>query len=277
MMINSAAGHLAMRYGIGGPNLAVTSACATSSHAVEVAALYLRAGKADVILAGGAEAAVGHLGLSGFCAARALSTRNDAPEKASRPFDKDRDGFVLGEGAGIVVLEDMERAKARGARIYAELIGTGSSDDAHHITAPEPEGAGATRAMQAALEDAGLKPEDVQHVNAHGTSTPLGDVAECKAMRRTFGDHARKLTVTATKSQIGHLLGAAGIVGMISNVLAIRDSVAPPTINHDTPDPECDVDCVPNQARPRDIDVALANSFGFGGHNVSIAVRRYAR
>ncbi len=277
MMINAAAGHLAIRYGISGPNFATASACAASSHAVATAVLLLRAGAADVVIAGGAEAAVNPLGFAGFCAARALSTRNDAPAEASRPFDKDRDGFVLGEGAGMVVLEDMERARARGAKIYAELAGFGLSDDAHHITAPEPEGLGAARAMRLALADAGLRPEDVQLVNAHGTSTPLGDVAETKAIKAVFGEHARRLAVTATKSQIGHLLGAAGVVGLISAALAIRDQVAPPTINYRTPDPECDLDCVPNEPRRMRIDSAIANSFGFGGHNATLALRRVER
>jgi 3-oxoacyl-[acyl-carrier-protein] synthase II len=274
MMINAAAGQLAMRYGLRGPNFATASACASSLHAIQVAAMFIRGGQTDLMLAGGAEAALDELGLSAFCAARALSTRNDAPSEASRPFDKDRDGFVLGEGAGVIVLEELERARARGARIYAELAGCGASDDAHHITAPEPEGAGAARAMRMALEDAGLRPEDVQLVNAHGTSTPLGDVAETRAIKAVFGEHARKLAVTATKSQIGHLLGAAGVVGLISAALAIEHAVAPPTINYRTPDPECDLDCVPNAPRPLEVRAAIANAFGFGGHNATAALRR---
>jgi 3-oxoacyl-[acyl-carrier-protein] synthase II len=274
MMINAAAGNLAMRYGLEGPNFATASACATSSHALMVAAMFIRAGTADVMLAGGSEAALDDLGLAAFCAARALSTRNDAPAEASRPFDKDRDGFVLSEGAGVMVLEDWERARARGARIYAELAGAGASDDAHHITAPEPDGLGAARAMRQALADAGLNAEDVDLVNAHGTSTPLGDIAETKAIKRVFGEHARRLAVTATKSQIGHLLGAAGVVGTISAVLGIAHAVAPPTINYRTPDPECDLDCVPNEPRPLAVRAAIANSFGFGGHNATIVVRK---
>jgi 3-oxoacyl-[acyl-carrier-protein] synthase II len=274
MMINAAAGSLAMRYGLTGPNFASCSACATSSHAIGTALLMIRAGLADIMIAGGSEAAENELGLGAFCAARALSTRNDDPAGASRPFDKDRDGFVMGEGAGILVLEELERAKARGARIHAELVGFGASDDAHHITAPEPEGEGAKRAMRLALEDAGLRPEDVQLVNAHGTSTPLGDAAETKALKGVFGAHARALKVTATKSQIGHLLGAAGVVGLISAILAIENRVAPPTINYRTPDPECDLDYVPNEPRKLEISAAIANSFGFGGHNATLAVRR---
>ncbi len=274
MMLNAAAGTLAIRHGLQGPNFATASACAASSHAIGTALLMIRAGMADIMLAGGSEAAVNALGLSAFCAARALSTRNDDPAGASRPFDKDRDGFVLGEGAGIVVLEDLERARARGARIYAELVGFGASDDAHHMTAPEPEGMGATRAMRNALGDAGLNPEDIQLVNAHGTSTPLGDAAETKALKAVFGGHARRLKVTATKSQIGHLLGAAGVVGVISICLAMKDAVAPPTINHRTPDPECDLDCVPNEPKPLETRAAIANSFGFGGHNATLALRK---
>jgi 3-oxoacyl-[acyl-carrier-protein] synthase II len=274
MMINAAAGALAIRYGISGPNFATSSACAASSHAIAMAAGLIRSGIADVMLAGGSEAACGHLGFAGFCAARALSTRNEAPAEASRPFDKDRDGFVLGEGAGMLVLEEMGRARARGARIYAELAGVGLSDDAHHMTAPEPEGRGAARAMRLALEDAGLAPEDIQLVSAHGTSTQLGDVAETVAIKAVFGEHARRLAVTATKSQIGHLLGASGVIGLISAILAIRDGVAPPTINYRTPDPACDLDYVPNEPRPLAVRAAIANSFGFGGHNASLAVRR---
>jgi 3-oxoacyl-[acyl-carrier-protein] synthase II len=274
MMINAAAGALAIRYGIAGPNFATASACAASSHAIGTALLMIRAGMADIMIAGGTEAAVNILGLAGFCSARALSTRNDAPAEASRPFDKDRDGFVMGEGAGILILEDYERAKARGAKIYCELAGFGASDDAHHITAPEPEGRGAMRAMRMALKDAGLAPEDIQLVNAHGTSTPLGDAAETKALKGVFGEHAKSLKISATKSQIGHLLGAAGVVGLISAILALKNSVAPPTINYRTPDPECDLDCVPNEPRPLEVRAAIANSFGFGGHNATLAVRR---
>ncbi|HVY60969.1 MAG TPA: beta-ketoacyl-ACP synthase II [Planctomycetota bacterium] len=274
MMLNAASGNLAIRYGISGPNFATASACAASSHAIGTALLMIRAGMADIMIAGGSEAATNELGLAAFCAARALSTRNDDPARACRPFDKERDGFVMGEGAGIVVLEELERAKARGARIYAELVGFGASDDAHHITAPEPEGLGATRAMRLALEDARLAPQDVQLVSAHGTSTPLGDVAETKAIKAVFGDHAKALKVTASKSQIGHLLGAAGVMGLVQALLALRNGVAPPTINYATPDPECDLDCVPNEARKVDVRAAIANSFGFGGHNATLAVRR---
>jgi 3-oxoacyl-[acyl-carrier-protein] synthase II len=274
MMLNAASGNLAIRYGITGVNFAVCSACATSSHAIGTAALFIRQGYADAMLAGGSEAAVDELGLAAFCACRALSTRNDDPAHASRPFDKGRDGFVMGEGAGILVLEEWERAKARGARIYAEFAGFGFSDDGHHMTAPEPEGVGAIRAMRLALEDAGIAPEDVQLVNAHGTSTPLGDAAETKALKAVFGEHARRLKVSATKSQVGHLLGAAGVVGAISALLGMRDGVAAPTINYETPDPECDLDYVPNEPAPLDVSCAIANSFGFGGHNATLAFRR---
>jgi 3-oxoacyl-[acyl-carrier-protein] synthase II len=274
MMLNAASGNIAIRYGITGPNFATASACAASSHAIGTAVLMLRAGMADIMLAGGSEAAVNELGLAAFCAARALSQRNDDPATASRPFDKDRDGFVMGEGAGMLVLEDMDRAKARGARIYAELAGFGASDDAHHMTAPEPEASGAIRAMRCALDDAGLNPDEVQLVNAHGTSTPLGDVAETKAVKAVFGDHARKLKITATKSQVGHFLGAAGVIGLISAILALKSSVAPPTINLRNPDPECDLDYVPNEPKPLEISAAIANSFGFGGHNATLALRR---
>jgi 3-oxoacyl-[acyl-carrier-protein] synthase II len=276
MMLNAASGNLAIRYGIAGPNFATASACAASSHAIGTSLLMIRAGMADIMIAGGSEAACDELGLAGFCAARALSTRNDDPARASRPFDKERDGFVMGEGAGIVVLEELERAKARGARIYAELVGFGASDDAHHITAPEPDGLGATRAMRMALEDARLAPSDIQLVNAHGTSTPLGDIAETKAIKTALGAHASEVKVTATKSQIGHLLGAAGVLGLVSTTLAILHGTAPPTINYKTPDPECDLDCVPNEARKLDVRAAIANSFGFGGHNATLAVRRLA-
>ncbi len=276
MMINAASGNLAIRYGITGPNFATASACAASSHAIGTALAFIRAGLADAIVAGGSEAAITEVGLAGFCAARALSKRNDDPARASRPFDKTRDGFVMGEGAGVLILEELERAKARGARIYAELVGFGATDDAHHITAPDPDGTGAAASMRAALADARLRPEGVQYVNAHGTSTPLNDAIETKALKAVFGDHARKLAVSSTKSQIGHLLGAAGAVGLIAATLGIVRKVAPPTINYATPDPLCDLDYVPNQPRELAIDAAIANSFGFGGHNATLVVRRFA-
>jgi 3-oxoacyl-[acyl-carrier-protein] synthase II len=274
MMPNAAAGSVAIHYGLGGPNFATASACAASSHAIGTALMMLRAGMADVMLAGGAEAALNRLGLAAFCAARALSVRNDAPAQASRPFDRDRDGFVLGEGAGVLVLEPLERARARGATILAEVAGFGASDDAHHMTMPEPEGLGAVRALRAALHDAEIAPEEVQVVSAHGTATPLGDVAETKALKQTFGEHARRLWITATKSQVGHLLGAAGVIGAIASILALDRGVVPPTINLDTPDPACDLDYVPNTARESDARVAIASSFGFGGHNATLVFRR---
>jgi len=274
MMLNAASGQIALRYGFTGVNFAVCSACATSSNAIGTAALFIRQGFADVMLAGGSEAAVGELGVAAFCAIRALSSRNDDPKGASRPFDKDRDGFVMGEGAGILVLEDWDRAVKRGARIHAELAGFGFSDDGHHITAPDPEGKGAMRAMRLALEDAELTPESIQLVNAHGTSTQLGDIAETKAIKAVFGAHAASLKVPSTKSQIGHLLGAAGVLGSISAILSMRDGVAPPTINLATPDPECDLDYVPNTAQKTEIRAAIANCFGFGGHNATLAFRK---
>ncbi len=274
MMLNAASGQLAIRHGFGGPNFATASACAASLHAVGTALLMLRAGMCDVAVAGGSEAAVTEVGLAGFCAARALSKRNDDPARASRPFDKDRDGFVMGEGAGILVLEDLERAKRRGARIYAELLGFGATDDAYHITAPDPHGRGAQASMRLALKDAGVRVEDVTYVNAHGTSTELNDATETKALKAVFGDHARRLLVSSTKSQIGHLLGAAGAVGLIATSKAVHHDVAPPTINYTTPDPECDLDYVPNRPKECRMDAALVNSFGFGGHNSTIVVRK---
>ncbi|GIW73458.1 MAG: 3-oxoacyl-[acyl-carrier-protein] synthase 2 [Planctomycetota bacterium] len=273
MMANAAAGMVAIRHGLAGPNFATVSACAASSHAVGTALLLLRAGMADVMLAGGGEAAVNELGVGAFCAARALSTRNEEPARASRPFDRGRDGFVIGEGAGVVVLETLEHARARGARIYAELAGFGATDDCHHMTAPDPEARGAAAAMRAALADAGLSAEDVGYINAHGTSTPLGDVAETRAIKEVFGQHAYRLAVSATKSQIGHLLGAAGAVGLIFTLKAMQTGVLPPTINLEEPDPECDLDYVPNRPRECAVRAALVNAFGFGGHNASLAVR----
>ncbi|MHC4392026.1 MAG: beta-ketoacyl-ACP synthase II, partial [Planctomycetota bacterium] len=276
MMANAAAGHVAIRFGIQGPNFATTSACASSTHAFGTALMLMRAGVAEVMLAGGSEAALTRLAIAGFASARALSKRNDDPAAASRPFDTGRDGFVMGEGAGIFVLETLEHAKARGARIYAELAGYGASDDGHHMTAPEPEGRGATQAMAQALKDAGMSKESVTLVSAHGTSTPLGDVAETLAVKRTFGDHAHSLVVTATKSSVGHLLGAAGAISAAAAVLAIHRGEVPPTINLDEPDPACDLDYVPNTARSLTVEAAMANAFGFGGHNASLLFRRYA-
>jgi 3-oxoacyl-[acyl-carrier-protein] synthase II len=275
-IINMIAGHLSIRYGLKGPNLGVVTACTTSTHAIGLGMRAIQYGDADVIIAGGGEMATTRTGLGGFGQAKALSTRNDAPTEASRPWDKDRDGFVLSDGGGAVLLEELEHAKKRGARIYAELAGFGMSGDAYHITAPPEDGEGARLAMVKSLADAGLNPTDVHYINAHATSTPLGDKAETLAMKRAFGEHAKKLAVSSTKSMTGHLLGAAGVVEAIFSVLAIRDGVAPPTINYRTPDPECDLDYVPNTARPMKIDVALSNSFGFGGTNGSLIFRRFS-
>ena len=273
-IINMAAGLLAIRYGLKGPNIALTTACTTATHCIGLAARLIAYGDADVFVAGGAEKASSPLGIAGFSSAQALSTRNDNPQTASRPFDKDRDGFVLGDGAGIVILEEYEHALKRGAKIYAELVGFGMSDDAFHITAPPETGEGAAAAMSNALRDAQLEPSAVDYINAHGTSTPAGDVAESRAIESVFGEHATKLAVSSTKSMIGHLLGAAGAVEAIFSVLAIRDNIAPPTINLDNPDPACCLDYVPHQARAMKIDVALSNSFGFGGTNGSLIFKR---
>lgn len=273
-IINMAAGLLAIRFGLKGPNIAVTTACTTATHCIGLAARLIAYGDADVFVAGGAEKGSSPLGLAGFAAARALSTRNDNPQAASRPFDKDRDGFVLGDGAGVLILEEYEHAVKRGAKIYAELVGFGMSDDAFHITAPSENGEGAAAAMSNALKDAQLEPSAVDYINAHGTSTPAGDVAESQAIENVFGDHAQKLAVSSTKSMIGHLLGAAGAVEAIFSVLAIRDNIAPPTINLDNVDPACRLDYVPNQARAMKIDVALSNSFGFGGTNGTLIFKR---
>jgi 3-oxoacyl-[acyl-carrier-protein] synthase II len=275
-IINMIAGHLSIRYGLKGPNLGVVTACTTSTHAIGLGMRTIQYGDADVILAGGGEMATTRCGLGSFGQAKALSTRNDAPTEASRPWDKDRDGFVLSDGGGAVLLESLEHARARGAHIYAELVGFGMSGDAYHITAPPEDGEGARLSMLNALRDAALDASAVQYVNAHATSTQLGDKAETVALKRAFGDHARRLAVSSTKSMTGHLLGAAGVVEAIFSVLAIRDNVAPPTINYRTPDPECDLDYVPNTARPMKIDVSLSNSFGFGGTNGSLIFRRFS-
>ncbi|MBM4196445.1 MAG: beta-ketoacyl-ACP synthase II [Gammaproteobacteria bacterium] len=273
-IINMISGHVSIQYGFRGPNIALVTACATSTHCIGFAGRTIAYGDADAMIAGGAEAAMTVLGLGGFCAARALSQRNDAPEKASRPWDRDRDGFVLSNGGAALVLEEFEAARRRGATILAELVGFGMSGDAHHITAPLDGGEGAKACMVAALRDACMNPSDIQYVNAHGTSTPLGDVAETRAVKGAFGVHARHLAVSSTKSTTGHLLGAAGAVEAVFSVMAIRDQVAPPTINLDNPDPECDLDYVPNVARPMKIDAAISNSFGFGGTNGSVIFRR---
>ncbi len=273
-IINMISGHLSIKYGLKGPNLGVVTACTTSTHAIGIGMRTIQYGDADVMVAGGGEMAMTVCGLASFAQAKALSTRNEAPQEASRPWDRDRDGFVLSDGGGAVVLEDLEFARRRGARIYAELVGFGMSGDAHHITLPPEDGEGARLAMTNALKDASLDPAAVQYVNAHATSTPAGDKAETIALKRAFGDHAKRFAVSSTKSMTGHLLGAAGVVEAIFSVLAIRDQVAPPTINYHTPDPDCDLDFVPNTARPMRIDVALSNSFGFGGTNGSLVFRR---
>lgn len=271
---NMIAGNLAIMYGMKGPNFATVTACTTGTHNIGFAAQQIQLGQADVMVAGGAEKASTPMGMGGFAAARALSTRNDDPQAASRPWDKDRDGFVLADGAGAVVLEEYEHAKARGATIYAELAGYGMSDDAYHITAPAEGGDGAMRAMRNALQNAGVAPEQVDYINAHGTSTQMGDVAEVAAVKTLFGEHANALCMSSTKSMIGHLLGAAGAVEAIFSILAIRDSIAPPTINLDNPDEGCDLNLVANVAQERNIDYALSNSFGFGGTNGSLLFKK---
>jgi 3-oxoacyl-[acyl-carrier-protein] synthase II len=270
-LINLASGHVSIKYGFRGPNHSVVTACATGSHAIGDAARMIMLDDADVMVAGGAESTINRLGIAGFAASRALSTAfNDNPPAASRPWDKDRDGFVMGEGAGIVVLEEFEHAKARGAKIYAEVIGYGMSGDAHHITAPAEDGNGGYRAMQMALKRAKLNPDQIDYINAHGTSTPLGDEIELSAVKRLFGEHAFELTMSSTKSATGHLLGAAGAVEAIFSILALRDQVAPPTLNLDNPSDGCDIDLAPKQAKPRKIRNVLSNSFGFGGTNASL-------
>jgi 3-oxoacyl-[acyl-carrier-protein] synthase II len=276
-LINLAGGYVSIMHGLKGPNHAVVTACSTGSHAIGDAGRLIALGDADVMVAGGTESPVNRLSMAGFAAARALSTGfNDTPEKASRPYDKDRDGFVMGEGAGVVVLEEYEHAKARGAKIYGELIGYGMSGDAYHITAPTPDGDGAFRCMQAALKRAGITPDEVDYVNAHGTSTPLGDEIELNAVHRLAGNAAGKITMSSTKSMVGHLLGAAGAVEAIFSLLAMRDQVAPPTINLDNPSVETPIDLVPHKAAKREINTALSNSFGFGGTNASLVFRRVA-
>jgi 3-oxoacyl-[acyl-carrier-protein] synthase II len=275
LIINMASGLVSMRFGAKGPNSSVVTACATGNHAIGDAFKIIERGDADVMIAGGAEAMIVPLTIAGFCSMKAMSTRNDEPEKASRPFDAGRDGFVCGEGAGIVVLEALEHAARRDARIYAEIVGYGMTGDAHHMTAPDPEGDGATRAMQLALADGNIEPGAVGYINAHGTSTPYNDKFETIAIKRAFGDHARRLAVSSTKSMTGHLLGAAGGVEAIATTLALHHGLLPPTINYDTPDPDCDLDYVPNQARKVDVEYALSNAFGFGGTNATLAFRRY--
>jgi 3-oxoacyl-[acyl-carrier-protein] synthase II len=275
MISNMAAGLISMEFGFAGPNFSVVTACATSNNCIGEAWRLIRDDEADVILAGGSEAACVPLGMSGFAAMRALSTRNDEPERASRPFDKDRDGFVLGEGAGVVIVEELEHAKKRGANILAELTGYGLTADAYHMTSPAPGGVGAVRAMQHALKRAGVPVEKIDYINAHGTSTPVGDVAETEAIKAVFGEHAKKLAVSSTKSMTGHLLGAAGAAEIIFCIKAIEHNILPPTINLDNPDPACDLDYVPHKAREARVDTAMSNSFGFGGHNATLLVERF--
>lgn len=272
---NMAAGQIAILYGAKGPNMAVCTACAAGNHAIGEAFRAIQEGKATAMICGGTEALITPLTLAGFSVMKALSTRNDAPEKASRPFDAKRDGFVIAEGCGILILEELEHAQRRGARIYAELLGYGANADAYHMTAPSPEGEGAAKCMELALKDAGLKPEEVDYINAHGTSTPLNDAAETKAIKRTFGEHAYKLMVSSTKSMTGHLLGGAGGLEAVLTVKALETSIVPPTINYEEPDPECDLDYVPNQARKADIKIALSNAFGFGGTNACLVFKKW--
>jgi 3-oxoacyl-[acyl-carrier-protein] synthase II len=274
LISNMASGQLSIYFNAKGPNSCVVTACATAAHSIGDAYRVIERDDADVMIAGGTEAAITPLGFAGFCMMKALSTRNDDPEHASRPFDRERDGFVIGEGAGILVLEEYERAKKRGADIYAEIVGYGMTADAYHITAPDPEGDGSARAMKMAVDHAGFNPEDVDYINAHGTSTPLNDVAETIAIKKAFGDHAYKLAVSSTKSMTGHLLGAAGGAESVATVLTIKHGVVHPTINYEYPDPECDLDYVPNEAREADVKVAITNSFAFGGQNATLAFRR---
>lgn len=277
MIADIAAGFISIKYGFRGPNFVTVSACASATNALIDAFNYIRLGKADMFISGGSEAAVTEAGIGGFNAMKALSQRNDSPETASRPFDKERDGFVLGEGAGALILEELEHAKARGAKIYAELVGGGMTADANHITAPHPEGLGASSVMQITLEDAGLQPEAIDYINVHGTSTPLGDVSETKAIQKVFGEHAYKLNISSTKSMTGHLLGAAGAIEAIACILAMQNSLVPPTINHFTDDESFDpgLNLTFNQAQKREINYALSNTFGFGGHNCSVIFKKY--
>src|SRR5438067_3945603 len=270
-----ASGLFSMFYKLRGPNVATCSACATSNHAIGEAWRTLKMGDAQVMFAGGSEATIVPIGIGGFCAMKAMSTRNDEPHRASRPFDVDRDGFVMGEGAGVIVLEELEHARKRGARIYCELLGYGNTADANHMTAPAPMGEGAARCMKMALRNAGLNPEDISYINAHGTSTPQGDIAETQAIKTVFGGHAPKLAVSSTKGATGHMLGAAGAVEMAICAKAIQIGAVPPTINYEVPDPECDLDYVPNTARKMKVNAIVSNSFGFGGHNATIAAKKF--
>ena len=275
MIPDMASGMVSMRFGAKGPNYCTVSACASSAHAIGDAFRLIKHGDADVMIAGGTEAAVTEMSIGGFAAMKAMSTRNDEPERASRPFDAERDGFVLGEGAGMVILEELDRARDRGATVHAEVVGIGMTADAHHITAPSPNGEGAARAMQRALDEAGLDPTEVDYINAHGTSTPLNDAYETEAIKTVFGDHAYELMVGSTKSMTGHLLGGAGGLEFVITALVLAEGKVPPTINYENPDPACDLDCVPNEMRERSVGSALTNSFGFGGHNATLALKRF--
>lgn len=275
LIVNEASGHVSMRFGLKGPNSCVATACATGNHAIGDAMRIIQYGDADVMICGGTEGAVVPMGIGGFCALKSLSTRNDEPQRASRPFDADRDGFVMGEGAGVVILEEFEHARKRGAKIYGEVAGFGMSGDAYHITAPDPSGDGCVRSMVASLKDAGLKPQDIEYINAHGTSTLLNDKIETLAIKKTFGDHARKVAISSTKSMMGHLLGAAGGVEFIVCCLAMKYRLVPPTINLEKKDPECDLDYCPNTARSQKIAAAMSNALGFGGHNATVVVKEY--
>jgi 3-oxoacyl-[acyl-carrier-protein] synthase II len=275
LISNMASGLISMYFGLRGPNFATCSACATANHAIGEAWRTIKMGDAHIMFAGGSEAPIIPMGIAGFCAMKAMSTRNDDPQHASRPFDKDRDGFVMGEGAGVLVLEELEHAKKRGAKIYCEIAGYGNTADAHHLTAPSPGGEGAARCMKMALKTGGLNLTDVSYINAHGTSTPQGDVCETQAIKTVFGDYAKKIAVSSTKGATGHMLGAAGAVEMAACALAIKNGIVPPTINYQTPDPECDLDYVPNVAREMPVNAIVNNSFGFGGHNATIAAKKF--
>ncbi|MCQ9208627.1 MAG: beta-ketoacyl-ACP synthase II [Omnitrophica bacterium] len=275
LIVNMASGWIAIYFGVKGPNSTVATACASGGHALGDAFKIIQRGDAEVMIAGGAESCICQTGVGAFCAMKALSTRNDQPEKASRPFDKNRDGFVIAEGAGVILLESLEHARKRNASIHAEIVGYGMSGDAYHMTAPDPQGQGAARAMKEALRDARINPEDVSYINAHGTSTPLNDKVETLAIKKVFGSSVKKLPVSSTKSMTGHLLGAAGAVEFIACCLSIKNNIIAPTINYETPDPDCDLDYVPNKAREVRVDVTLSNSLGFGGHNVSLVIRRF--
>ena len=275
LMLNAGGGNIAIRYGMRGPNYSVATACASAANAMGNSLVHIQNGSCDVMVTGGTEAAMTRMGVSAFANMKALSKRTGNPAQASRPFDLDRDGFVFSEGAGILIFEELERAKARGAEILAEVVGFGTSCDAGHITSPDAHGVGAAQAMQAALDDAKLNPEDIQYINAHGTSTPLGDKAETQAIKTVFGDHANDVSISSTKSQLGHSLGASGGIELILAIKAIANGVVPPTINLETPDPDCDLDYTPNQAKERELTYAMSNSFGFGGHNASVIVRKY--